>query len=146
MNSPMQATSCGLWICRGARTEFLLMRHADRWDLPKGHVDPGETELQCALRETWEETGLRSQWLTVAEDFRFVLRYRAAWPSSETGWVDKTLIIFLADLGDAHRDEPLRLTEHQAYRWFPWSPPHRIQEQTIDPLLHYAENYFQPLA
>ena len=38
--------------------KFLLMRHRDRWDLPKGHAEPGETLLATALRETEEETGI----------------------------------------------------------------------------------------
>lgn len=25
---------------------------------PKGHIEPGETPVQCALREVWEETGV----------------------------------------------------------------------------------------
>ena len=29
-----------------------------KWSLPKGHVEPGETMEQTALRETTEETGL----------------------------------------------------------------------------------------
>ncbi len=29
---------------------FLLMKHRNRYDLPKGHVDSGETEMQTALR------------------------------------------------------------------------------------------------
>ena len=42
--------SCGFLIMRGEPPrEFLLMRHADRWDLPKGHVDPGETEMHLDL-------------------------------------------------------------------------------------------------
>ena len=31
----------------------------DDWSLPKGKVDPGETDEQCAVREVEEETGLR---------------------------------------------------------------------------------------
>ncbi len=29
------------------------------WGIPKGLLDPGETEEQAARRETWEETGVR---------------------------------------------------------------------------------------
>ena len=28
-----------------------------RWDIPKGHVEPGETPKEAAIRETREETG-----------------------------------------------------------------------------------------
>ncbi len=31
----------------------------DDWSLPKGKVDHGETDEECALREVEEETGLR---------------------------------------------------------------------------------------
>jgi 8-oxo-dGTP diphosphatase len=31
----------------------------DDWSLPKGKLDPGESWEQCALREVFEETGLR---------------------------------------------------------------------------------------
>ena len=31
----------------------------DDWSLPKGKLDPGESFEEAALREVWEETGLR---------------------------------------------------------------------------------------
>ncbi|OBF17867.1 NUDIX hydrolase [Mycobacterium sp. ACS4331] len=33
----------------------------DDWSLPKGKVDPGETEPVTAVREIWEETGCQAQ-------------------------------------------------------------------------------------
>ena len=32
--------------------------HREDWSFPKGKLDKGETFEDCALRETWEETGL----------------------------------------------------------------------------------------
>ena len=45
----------------GGVTETLLVHRPayDDWTLPKGKADPGEPDEACALREVWEETGLR---------------------------------------------------------------------------------------
>ena len=48
--------------------EVLLIQDSkNRWTIPKGHVEPGETAKQTAIREINEETGLRkiklSSWL-----------------------------------------------------------------------------------
>jgi bis(5'-nucleosidyl)-tetraphosphatase len=130
--------SCGVLIIRGEPIrEFLLMRHADRWDLPKGHVDPGETEIQCALRELREETGIQATDLELIDGFRFETRYQVRAKKSDRVY-DKTLVIFL---GHLRRDVPIAVTEHIGYKWFVWNPPHRIQSWTIDPLLAEVERF-----
>lgn len=40
------------------RGYWLMMRRGGRWDLPKGHLEPGETLAECAAREICEETGV----------------------------------------------------------------------------------------
>lgn len=54
-----RALSCGTVILN-PQGELLLchVTGRDHWDLPKGGLDPGESPLQAALRETREETGL----------------------------------------------------------------------------------------
>ncbi|CAF5149180.1 unnamed protein product, partial [Rotaria magnacalcarata] len=44
-----QVKSCGFFVMRSNQS-FLLMKHKNRYDLPKGHMEPGETEQQTALR------------------------------------------------------------------------------------------------
>lgn len=44
----------------GKDVEILLIQDAkDRWTIPKGHIEEGETAKQTAEREVKEETGLR---------------------------------------------------------------------------------------
>lgn len=128
----VEVKSCGFLIIRGEPIrEFLLMRHDDRWDLPKGHVDEGETEMQCALRELDEETGITAGDIEVVPNFRFTLEY-PVFDKRRGGHCDKTLVVFLARL---KRDVKIGATEHVGYEWFAWSPPHKMQTRTIDPLL-----------
>jgi bis(5'-nucleosidyl)-tetraphosphatase len=134
-----QIRAAGILITRGnPPTSFLLMRHHDRWDLPKGHVDAGESDTECALRELREETGIEADDIELDPGFRFVIEYdvKAKKAGDETG--HKTAVYFLARL---LRDVTIAPTEHAGYQWFAWHPPHRIQERTIDPLLAAVERH-----
>lgn len=54
--------SCGVLPYRmvNGQQEFLLVfeTYSKCWSLPKGHMESGETEVQAALRELYEETGM----------------------------------------------------------------------------------------
>jgi len=131
--------SCGVLVTRGRPIcEFLLMQHRHRWDLPKGHIDPGETEIECALREMSEETGIPENAVMLDPEFRFVHHYPVRTDRVAGGVAQKTLIVFLAELV---RDVAIKTTEHPSYAWFRWNPPHRIQAQTINPLLAAVEEF-----
>ena len=39
---------------------YLFIERKGKWDLPKGHIEPGETPEQCALREVEEECGIKN--------------------------------------------------------------------------------------
>ena len=41
--------------------ELLMIELRNRWDLPKGHIEVGESESVAALREVEEETGVKAE-------------------------------------------------------------------------------------
>ena len=44
-------------VCDAAGRWLMMFRNG-RWDLPKGHIEPGETSEAAAVREIAEETGI----------------------------------------------------------------------------------------
>lgn len=57
---PLQLTAFSCAVDAGGR--LLMVRHERlgvvRWELPGGHVEPGESAAEAAIRETVEETGV----------------------------------------------------------------------------------------
>lgn len=123
---------------QGDYPSFLLMKHADRWDLPKGHAEAGETILQTSLRETAEETGFEAKSIHVDRDFKFVVEYQVT--GAKRGDYRKRVTYFL---GYVPQPAPPTLTEHIGFRWFQWPHNEPIQASTIDPLLQAASEHFQ---
>lgn len=61
-----ETSAGGLVVRHGEDIHVALIARYDRrrrlvWSLPKGHVEPGETVEQAALREVHEETGLTAE-------------------------------------------------------------------------------------
>lgn len=49
---------------RKGRREYLLMRDRRYWSFPKGHLEPGESETDAAIREVREEVGVTGAKIT----------------------------------------------------------------------------------
>lgn len=50
--------STGGVILNNGRIAIVLQKKSNSWSLPKGHIDEGESKIETAKREIYEETGL----------------------------------------------------------------------------------------
>ena len=131
-----------LIMTRGEEPEILLMKHHDRWDLPKGHCELNERYLETALRETEEETGIQPDQIEIDTEFRFKIEYPVKYKRWGNEVFTKKVKYFL---GFIEKRAPLKLTEHAGAEWIKWSPPHEIQKQTIDPLLQAVADHLREI-
>lgn len=104
--------SCGAVIFKQGKNKrlYLTVKYNignNYWGLVKGHVEKGETELETARREIYEEVGLKE--LTFIAGFRQEITY-----SPKPG-VEKLVVFFLAE---AHDDKVEYLwDEHHDHKW-----------------------------
>ena len=106
--------SVGLILFRDAprgRLFLLLHYRSGHWDFPKGHVEKGESEVETALRELHEETGITDAGLLDGFRERVEYGFRRGDRS-----VRKEVIYYVA----CTAAEGVKLShEHQAFEWLP---------------------------
>eukprot|EP01129_Flabellula_baltica_P000052 TRINITY_DN10054_c0_g1_i1.p1 TRINITY_DN10054_c0_g1~~TRINITY_DN10054_c0_g1_i1.p1 ORF type:complete len:164 (+),score=32.32 TRINITY_DN10054_c0_g1_i1:22-492(+) len=136
--------SCGILIFRrtDTGTQFLLLRQRNRYDLPKGHREPGEEDMDTAFRELREETGITEDMIDLVPDFEYTEVYYPTYKRFGGKKVEKTVKFFAAFLKPEVGDVSIQLTEHQGYDWFNWEPPISI-ERTLDPFLRSLEGIIE---
>ncbi|MEM8718227.1 MAG: NUDIX domain-containing protein [Cyanobacteria bacterium P01_G01_bin.39] len=125
--------SCSvIYFTKTKQPSFLLMKRSYRYDLPKGHIEPGETDLQCALRELFEETGITNRQVRGKLDFRFKTIYYPRYRHFSRQKVEKSLVIFFCWVSE---ELEIVMTEHSDSEWVKWNPPHFFHNRIIDELL-----------
>lgn len=86
--------SCGAIIFTelNNKIKYLVVKHNEEygghWDFPKGHVEAGETEIETACREIYEEVGLKVD---------FIKGYRKKIHYFPKKFIFKTVVYFLAN-------------------------------------------------
>lgn len=55
----MKTRSAGGVVTNDEGEVLVVSQRGTSWSLPKGHIDPGESALEAARREIYEESGIR---------------------------------------------------------------------------------------
>ena len=105
--------SCGAVVYRniGGTIRYLLIknRRSSNWSFPKGHVEDGETFEETAMREVYEEAGIK---IKIFPGFMSKSQYTIQ------NRIQKTVMIFAATTNDEKtRIQP---EEIEDYIWLPF--------------------------
>lgn len=89
-------------ICSFYQGKWILSRHKkrDTWETQGGHIEEGETTLECARRELYEESGIRDAELFPVCDYWGFNRY-----SCSNGQVFLAVVHALGDLPESEMRE-----------------------------------------
>jgi 8-oxo-dGTP pyrophosphatase MutT (NUDIX family) len=72
---------------------LVVNQNGNSWSLPKGHIDPGEEKLEAAIREIYEESGIKN--LDLIKELESYERYRIGMDGGEDRSETKTIYMFL---------------------------------------------------
>lgn len=121
-------SSCGAVVFRkeNDKIKYLLIRNrrSAHWGFPKGHIEPGESDEETAIREVLEETGLR---IEILPGFVRKSNYTIQ------GKIEKSVSIFLANTVDTQYE--LQVEEIEECGWFDFDDALRTLNYDNDKLI-----------
>ncbi len=103
-------------------TVLLLQYPQGHWDLPKGHVEPGDDDRKSTmLRELREETGIQD--ITVLDGFEerteYAFRHKGKRQQKEVYWY----------VAETEELDVMLSHEHRGYLWLDW-------DQALETITH----------
>jgi 8-oxo-dGTP pyrophosphatase MutT (NUDIX family) len=124
--TPDEPTAATAVFVTDADGSLLLVRTVarDAWGAPAGGREPGETVLECATRETWEETGLRIDPAALRpcgyERVTFDAGAAGRWPNRRN-----YVACFTTELEEARPPVAPQGLDVDAAQWVSWSEAER---------------------
>lgn len=117
---------------------MLILRAYRSWDFPKGLLEPGESALAAALRETREEAGLSD----------LVFRWGESSVDTEPYAIGKVVRYFLAESPAGEVVLPispeLGRPEHSEFRWATAEEAAALLPARLARVLHWARARVEP--
>ncbi len=127
--------SAGIIVVRKEEDDwkYLFLRAFLNWDFPKGEMQPGESPLETAGRETREETGITKLDFTWGEVFKETAPYNrgtkvARYYLSQT-IEDQVVFAVNPQIGGP---------EHHEYRWLRYSELEKLSPSRLLPVINWA--------
>ena len=113
---PFEKSAGAIIFKKGRPIKYLLLHYPasnksarDYWDLPKGHIEKGEKEIETVEREVKEETGLRN--IKIAEEFKEWIKY---FFKHKGKTIFKIVTFYLAE----SKTEKVKISsEHIGFKW-----------------------------
>ena len=92
-NNQRLTKSAGGIVLNVDKKILIVNQNYDSWSLPKGHIDPGETALEAAKREIYEESGITK--LEYIKDLGLYKRFKIGLDGKDDQKELKTIQLFL---------------------------------------------------
>lgn len=133
-NATPPAFSAGVVVVRrdNAGWHLLVLRAWRNWDFPKGRVEPNETPLAAAIRETAEEASITDLVFRWGESFCETAPYRQG----------KVARYYLAETAQQNITLPtspeLGHPEHEEWRWVSFDEAAKLLPPRLQPILEWA--------
>jgi 8-oxo-dGTP pyrophosphatase MutT (NUDIX family) len=139
LNIPPPAISAGVVVVRreNANWRLLVLRAYRNWDFPKGMLEPDETPLEAAIRETAEEASITD----------LVFRWGEAFCETAPYGQGKVARYYLAETRQEHITLPispeLGHPEHDEWRWVSFDEAGKLLPPRLHPILAWAGKLLQ---
>lgn len=120
------------------KDNYLLMIYkVGKWDLPKGHIEEEEISQEAALREVYEECGVKAKIVTYFYKTMHAFQFHNTKVMKETSW-------YIMDCLDDSAMQPQRAEGIEKVAWVPLNDFKKIHNNTYNSvklLLRAYSNY-----
>lgn len=126
MGKSKRTIAAGFVIMTPDLRRVLVLIQNGKGDLPKGMMNPGETSLECALRETFEEAGV------IIDPQDIVSRVPCTYEGVDIYVAVKECEPYILP------NPKTGITEHEGYKWMTWREAERFIPRYLRHGIEYA--------